>query len=249
MAVATYGSENYYSVISNRRGALQRPLQVALIAGDFVAVLLSYFVASGLYRVLVIEQDSSVGAGLVVGAVFVTIAYFQGVYDHHRLLNTVWQLRKALAVWLISLTILAVEAFLLKSSADLSRGTTLLFAATGGVALGGLRVLWRLALTSSYAKGRLVDRKVVLLSLKPLDFTSTRFKDLRKHGFNVVRHFVLDPSEEGAAPLLGVNGLVFIGHGRSDAIAIKNAVRVAKNAAEAKVLDAMKSAIEESLKK
>ena len=60
---------------------------------------------------------------------------------------------------------------------------------------------------------------------------------------------LLDPSEEGAAPLLGVNGLVFIGHGRSDAIAIKNAVRVAKNAAEAKVLDAMKSAIEESLKK
>jgi glycerol-3-phosphate acyltransferase PlsX len=60
---------------------------------------------------------------------------------------------------------------------------------------------------------------------------------------------LLDPSEEGAAPLLGVNGLVFIGHGRSDAIAIKNAVRVAKNAVEAHVLDAMKTAIEESLKK
>ena len=60
---------------------------------------------------------------------------------------------------------------------------------------------------------------------------------------------LLDPSEEGAAPLLGVNGLVFIGHGRSDALAIKNAVRVAKSAAEAKVLDAIKLAIEESLKK
>lgn len=60
---------------------------------------------------------------------------------------------------------------------------------------------------------------------------------------------LLDPSEQGAAPMLGVNGLVFIGHGRSDAIAIKNAVRVAKNAVEVKVLDAMKSAIEESLKK
>jgi glycerol-3-phosphate acyltransferase PlsX len=60
---------------------------------------------------------------------------------------------------------------------------------------------------------------------------------------------MLDPSEEGAAPLLGVNGLVFIGHGRSDALAIKSAVRVAKRAAEARVLDAMKSAIEESLKK
>ncbi len=59
---------------------------------------------------------------------------------------------------------------------------------------------------------------------------------------------LLDPSEEGAAPLLGVNGLVFIGHGRSDAIAIKNAIRVAKNAAEANVLTAMRAGIAERLK-
>jgi glycerol-3-phosphate acyltransferase PlsX len=50
---------------------------------------------------------------------------------------------------------------------------------------------------------------------------------------------MLDPSEEGAAPLLGVNGLVFIGHGRSDSFAIQNAVRVAKLAAEAGVLQSI----------
>lgn len=60
---------------------------------------------------------------------------------------------------------------------------------------------------------------------------------------------LLDPSEEGAAPLLGVNGLVFIGHGRSDALAMKSAVRVAKAAVEANVLDAIKAAIEASLKR
>ncbi len=59
---------------------------------------------------------------------------------------------------------------------------------------------------------------------------------------------LLDPREQGAAPMLGVNGLVFIGHGRSDATAIKNAVRVAKHAVDVNVLDAMKSAIEESLR-
>lgn len=58
---------------------------------------------------------------------------------------------------------------------------------------------------------------------------------------------MLDPSEEGAAPLLGVNGLVFIGHGRSDEIAIKNAIRIAKHAAESGVLEAMKAGIQESL--
>jgi phosphate acyltransferase len=42
---------------------------------------------------------------------------------------------------------------------------------------------------------------------------------------------MLNPSEEGAAPLLGVDGLVFIGHGRSDARAVQSAVRVAAQAA------------------
>jgi glycerol-3-phosphate acyltransferase PlsX len=59
---------------------------------------------------------------------------------------------------------------------------------------------------------------------------------------------LLDPSEYGAAPLLGVNGLVFIGHGRSDAFAIKNAIRVAKQAAESNVLQSIRSGIEQSLK-
>jgi glycerol-3-phosphate acyltransferase PlsX len=59
---------------------------------------------------------------------------------------------------------------------------------------------------------------------------------------------LMDPSEEGAAPLLGVNGLIFIGHGRSDATAIKNAVRVANNAVKANVLESIRTAIEQSLK-
>lgn len=55
---------------------------------------------------------------------------------------------------------------------------------------------------------------------------------------------MLDPSKEGAAPLLGVNGLVFIGHGRSDELAIMNAVRVAKEAVESKLLDAIKEKLQ-----
>jgi glycerol-3-phosphate acyltransferase PlsX len=54
---------------------------------------------------------------------------------------------------------------------------------------------------------------------------------------------MLDPSHEGAAPLLGVNGLVYIGHGRSDALAIKNAIRVARQAVEANVLSSMRDEV------
>ncbi len=42
----------------------------------------------------------------------------------------------------------------------------------------------------------------------------------------------LDYREFGGGPLLGVNGVVIIAHGRSDAYAIRNAIRVAKQAAE-----------------
>jgi glycerol-3-phosphate acyltransferase PlsX len=44
----------------------------------------------------------------------------------------------------------------------------------------------------------------------------------------------MDYAEYGGAPLLGVNGVVIIGHGRSNAKAIKNAIRVAKEEVERK---------------
>ena len=54
----------------------------------------------------------------------------------------------------------------------------------------------------------------------------------------------LDYAEYGGAPLLGVNGVVIIGHGRSNAKAIKNAIRVAKEEVERKfnekILEAIK---------
>ncbi len=54
----------------------------------------------------------------------------------------------------------------------------------------------------------------------------------------------LDPFEIGGAPLLGVNGVVIIGHGRSDARAIKNAIRQARLAASGGVIDAIREGLE-----
>lgn len=51
---------------------------------------------------------------------------------------------------------------------------------------------------------------------------------------NSLRRFKkdIDYAEYGGAPLLGVNGVVIIGHGRSNVKAIKNAIRVAKEEVE-----------------
>jgi len=49
----------------------------------------------------------------------------------------------------------------------------------------------------------------------------------------------LDYAEYGGAPLLGVKGVAVIAHGRSNALAIKNAVRVAGQAVDQKLVDAI----------
>jgi glycerol-3-phosphate acyltransferase PlsX len=49
----------------------------------------------------------------------------------------------------------------------------------------------------------------------------------------------LDYSEYGGAPLLGLKGVCFIGHGSSNANAIKNAIRVAAEYVEHNVNDAI----------
>jgi phosphate acyltransferase len=57
----------------------------------------------------------------------------------------------------------------------------------------------------------------------------------------------VDYAEYGGAPLLGVNGISIICHGRSSAKAIKNAIRVAKTQAEGRVNERIQKDIEESM--
>lgn len=62
---------------------------------------------------------------------------------------------------------------------------------------------------------------------------------LAKPAFAAVKRR-LDYREYGGAPLLGVDGVVIAGHGRSDALAIRNGIGVAAQTVENKVLDAIK---------
>jgi glycerol-3-phosphate acyltransferase PlsX len=70
---------------------------------------------------------------------------------------------------------------------------------------------------------------------------------LAKPAFNRLRA-MMDPAEVGAAPLLGINGLVFIGHGRSDARAMLNAIRTARQAVQAGLLASLSREIQENFR-
>jgi glycerol-3-phosphate acyltransferase PlsX len=53
----------------------------------------------------------------------------------------------------------------------------------------------------------------------------------------------IDPSQVGGGPLLGVNGVVIVGHGRSNARAIKNAIGQARKAVQSGVVEAIRNGL------
>ena len=66
---------------------------------------------------------------------------------------------------------------------------------------------------------------------------------LAKPAFDALR-LRLDPAEYGGGILLGVDGVVIIGHGSSNAKAIKNAIRVAKETVAGNVVELIRAGVE-----
>jgi len=92
--------------------------------------------------------------------------------------------------------------------------------------------------------------KLILRSLKTglmQSFVTKLGALLARPAFTAIRK-QLDPSEIGSAPLLGVNGLVFIGHGRSDGKAMVSAVERAINAVKSNLLAELSSSMKPKTK-
>ena len=69
---------------------------------------------------------------------------------------------------------------------------------------------------------------------------------LAKPAFTALKK-MMDPAEIGAAPLLGIDGLVFVGHGRSDTRAMVSALRAANQAIQADLIQALRLTIQDRL--
>jgi glycerol-3-phosphate acyltransferase PlsX len=80
---------------------------------------------------------------------------------------------------------------------------------------------------SKLAKREIKKNPLAILGALILKLT---LKDIRK---------LVDYTEYGGAPLLGVNGLVMIGHGRSSPKAIKSAIRATKREIEHNIMEKM----------
>ncbi len=69
---------------------------------------------------------------------------------------------------------------------------------------------------------------------------------LAKPAFKAIKK-MMDPAETGAAPLLGIDGLVFVGHGRSDARAMVSAIHIAHQSIQVDLLGSLRTGIQARL--
>jgi glycerol-3-phosphate acyltransferase PlsX len=91
--------------------------------------------------------------------------------------------------------------------------------------------------------------KLILTKLKTglmSSFTTKLGAALAKPAFSEVRK-LMDPSETGAILLLGIDGLVYVGHGRSDDKAMYSAILAARQAIQDGLLDGLRSAIQDQI--
>lgn len=114
---------------------------------------------------------------------------------------------------------------------DLFTGAADVIVADGFVGNVALKVGEGMAdfIMSEFAElGRSVLAVVPLLMLRPL--IKRRFRRY-------------DYTQYGGAPLLGVNGVCIIGHGRSNAMAVANAIRTAKESVESNIIENIKTSL------
>jgi len=126
--------------------------------GDLVICIVTAVVVHQLYNWYVLGYFPAPTTGIVVGATIgiltVVFGFDRNLYTFQHLIQTAPQLRQLLRIWLNVAFATIALAFLLKASADLSRGAMILTFGLGFVGLVGYRQLIRACV---FAYGRAND--------------------------------------------------------------------------------------------
>lgn len=161
---------------------------------DVLAILLAGMLVPSLYWAfteIAFDPALCIAVSAMLALFFVLIMQSWGLYETRNLLAIERQAKWAGAAWLASLGLVLGVAFLLKASADLSRGAILLFAAFGLVALAGHRVGWRHAFAWALRRGLLRRRRALVVSLKPWPEVAAQMRLLRRAGIELAGRYVI----------------------------------------------------------
>jgi putative colanic acid biosynthesis UDP-glucose lipid carrier transferase len=132
---------------------------VATIVSASVCASILYHLSEGLH----VELEQPLGSAILVAALFGLLLKCQGRYKPTELLIWRRQIRLIFAAWAGVFLLLAGIVFALKIGGELSRGTSILFAAFGIIGLVANRTIIRGLLKRGLSEHRFSGRKVALI--------------------------------------------------------------------------------------
>ena len=181
------------STLSNILGSGAMAADAGLIVVTSLLSRVVYEWATGIR----VDQSVYLGAALLLAVIFTLLIRSRGGYDVENLFSLDRQIRSAGLCWAIGIAFAVAVGFLLKASADLSRGAAVLFLMSGLATLILRRIAWRLWLTRAMAKGALKTKQAILIGSGDFHPDATQFQALNRAGIDIVQSTAL-PVEANA---------------------------------------------------
>jgi Undecaprenyl-phosphate glucose phosphotransferase len=175
-------------------------VEAIAICIDVATIALAGVCASMLYEGLRSEVGQALGSAALVSTLFSLLLKSQGLYRPTELIMLGRQVRLIVTTWVAVFLLLSGIVFTLKIGSELSRGTSLMFAGLGLVALLANRAIVRELLTKGLAERRFTGRKVVLIADPEVFYEPTLHHKLAAVGFDIAGSFTLPPA--GLSPSL-----------------------------------------------
>ena len=140
------------------------------------------------------DIGKSLGSAILVSALFISLMKIRGMYRPAELRLLRNQIHAVCVAWISVFLLLAGTVFALKIGSEFSRGTSMLFAVFGLIALIVHRSVLKDLLTKGLAGRRFSGRNIVLITdHSQMDDASLLTLNLTDLGFCVEGHFIFPP--------------------------------------------------------
>jgi putative colanic acid biosynthesis UDP-glucose lipid carrier transferase len=169
--------------------AIVTDLATIVLASVFACLFYHLFQESG----APLDVGKSLGSAILVSALFISLMKIRGMYRPAELLVLRNQVRAICLIWMSVFLLLAGTVFALKIGAEISRGTSMLFAMFGLIALIVHRRVLRNLLAIGLAGRRFSGRNIVLITDHSKEGDTSLTQTLTGLGFCVKRNFSIPP--------------------------------------------------------
>jgi putative colanic acid biosysnthesis UDP-glucose lipid carrier transferase len=172
-----------------------RSVEALAIVVDFTTIALSSVLTGVSYHLIESGVLGDVlkffGSAILVSVLFVSLMSIRGLYKPTELLTWRVQIRAVCLTWIGVFLLLTASVFALKIGNEISRGSSMLFAAIGLVALIANRRVASRLLTRGLAEKRFSGRNIVLITDLAENSDLGLEQSLASLGLRVRRHFIL----------------------------------------------------------